>query len=97
DQLRDLAGSAAEDVPREATVWAHAGLLHLANQQNAADRVKRQVAESLERGWADPARQAKLLEAALILNDRKQEPKVNELLASEQPAVAAMAQVVATA
>lgn len=97
DHLRDLAGNSTEEIPREATVWANAGLLHLANQQNAGDRVKRQLTESLASGWSDPARQAKLLEAALIINDRKLEPQVTQLLTSEQPAVAAAAQMVATA
>ncbi|PQO33063.1 discoidin domain-containing protein [Blastopirellula marina] len=78
-------------------VWGEAGLLTLSGQDKLSPEVASTVKGSLDAGWNDPARQVQLLEAAMIVNDRKLDEKVVGLLSSSNADVAAAAGKVADA
>lgn len=80
-----------------AAVFAEAGLLTLASEKKLSPEVESNVSSLLAAGWKDPARQPQLLEAALVVNDRKLEDKVRSLLTSKDSQVALIANKVADA
>lgn len=89
--------SLAKATSSPVSVWGEVGLLALSGQDKLSPEVASTVKSSLDAGWDNPARQPHLLEAAMIINDRKLDEKVLGLLNSSNADVATAAGKVAAA
>ena len=85
--------SSKGDLP--AGLWADAALLLLTAEKDVAPEVREAANKSIDAGWANSARRARILEAAVLANFRFYEDKVIASLSDTDPAVRKAAEVAA--
>ncbi len=77
-----------EDLAAKGDVWADAALLALAARKTGSPEAKELSAKALEFGWADPARQVRILKAIALSQHRPWADRVEQAMDDANPEVA---------